>query len=221
MKTKFSFSFLIFNFSLFIISFAQPANKDATLMTVGNDKVTVEEFLNVYKKNNKEGAANDKKAMEDYLELYSVFRLKVKEAKEMGIDTTKSFKDELSGYRKTLAQPYLTEKDAIDNLIKEAYDRMQWDIRTSHILAKMDADPSPEDTLEAFTRISLIRDFINTGKPNAALQKKYEMMVRGNARLTKTSPAADTLAVFNKLNSIKNLMKLKQHDFASAAKTAS
>src|SRR4051812_47951308 len=87
--------------------FAQP--NTSTLMTTGNDKVTVDEFMSVYKKNNnKDGAALDKKSMEDYLDLYSVFRLKVKEAKELGIDTTKAFRDELTGYRKTLAQPYLT-----------------------------------------------------------------------------------------------------------------
>jgi len=149
-----------------------------------------------------------------------VFRLKVKEAKELGIDTTKAFRDELAGYRKTLAQPYLTEKDAIDNLVKEAYDRMQWDIRTSHILVKMDADPTPEDTLEAYTRISLIRDFVN-GKANPANLKKYETMVKTNLKISKTSSPKDTLAAFNKLNPIRNMMKLKTHDFASVAKVVS
>src|ERR1051326_7275579 len=217
MKTKFSFSFLIFNFSLFIISFAQPANKDATLMTVGNDKVTVEEFLNVYKKNNKEGASTDKKAMEDYLDLYTVFRLKVKEAKELGIDTTKSFRDELSGYRKTLAQPYMTEKDAIDNLTKEAYDRMKTEIRTSHILVRMDAD---EDTTNAFLKASIIKDFIN-GKPNTANLKKYEEAVKKDLKISKTSPPKDTLMAYNKIHPLKKMFKLKTHDFASVAKVVS
>ena len=121
---------MLFSFAVF-----SQQSKSSTLMTIGNDKVTIDDLMNVYRKNNnKEGVALDKKSMEEYLDLYSVFRLKVKEAKEMGIDTTKAFKDELSGYRKTLAQPYLTDKDAIDNLVKEAYERMKWDIRTSHIL---------------------------------------------------------------------------------------
>jgi len=43
-------------------------NKGAILMTIGNDKVTVEDFLSVYKKNNnKEGTTLDKKSMEEYL----------------------------------------------------------------------------------------------------------------------------------------------------------
>ncbi|MBI4929503.1 MAG: peptidylprolyl isomerase [Bacteroidetes bacterium] len=201
------------------ISFSQ--NKDAVLMTIGNDKVTVDEFLSIYKKNNnKDGAALDKKSIEEYLDLYTIFRLKVKEAKEMGIDTSKAFRDELAGYRKTLAQPYLTEKEAVDNLVKESYDRMKWDIRTSHILVKMDADPTPEDTMDAYTRISLIRDFIN-GKMNAANMKKYETNVKASLKISKTSPPKDTMMAFNKLSPLKNMSKLKAHDFASVAKVVS
>jgi peptidyl-prolyl cis-trans isomerase SurA len=149
-----------------------------------------------------------------------VFRLKVKEAKEMGIDTTKAFKDELTGYRKTLSAPYLTEKDAIDNLVKEAYDRMQWDVRTSHILIKVDLDATSQDTMDAYTRISLIKNFI-AGKGNPVEFKKYEAMVKANLKISKTSPPADTLAAFNKLNPLRNMFKLKGHDFASVAKAVS
>ncbi len=219
MKTK-VFSFVLFTVLIASVASAQQSNS-SVLMTIGNDKVTVDDFLNVYKKNNnKEGAKMDKKSMEEYMDLYSVFRLKVKEAKEMGIDTTKAFRDELTGYRKTLAQPYLTEKEAVDNMVKEAYDRMKWDVRTSHILVRMEADPSPEDTLEAFNKLALIRDFIN-GKSNPAAMSKYEAMVKAKLKLTKTSPAKDTLAAFNKLNPLKLMMKLKTHDFASVAKVVS
>ncbi|MBI3502028.1 MAG: peptidylprolyl isomerase [Bacteroidetes bacterium] len=221
MKTKFNFLFAVCILSAncqlpTADCSAQPANKDATLMTIGNDKITVDEFLSVYKKNNsKDASGRDKKAMEEYLDLYTIFRLKVKEAKELGLDTTKAFKDELAGYRKTLAAPYLTEKDAIDNMVKEAYERMKWDIRTSHILAKAE-----EDTAEAYTRIMLIKDFIN-GKANAAGLKKYEDLVKKNLNISKTSPPKDTLAAFNKINPMKMMFKLKAHDFASVAKVVS
>ena len=201
-------------------SFSQPQS-DAVLMTIGNDKVSVGEFLNVYKKNNSKDGAIDKKALEDYLDLYTIFRLKVKEAKELGIDTTRAFLDELKGYRKTLAQPYLTEKDAIDRLVKEAYERMKWDIRTSHTLIKMDQDALPQDTLEAFTKALIIRDFIINGKPNPAALKKYETMVKTTLKISKTSPPKDTLAAFNKINPLKNMFKLKAHDFASVTKETS
>jgi peptidyl-prolyl cis-trans isomerase SurA len=213
-------------FSLFIISvassaaFAQTHNDGAVLMTIGNDKVTVGEFVSVYKKNNSKESSLDKKALEEYLNLYTVFRLKVKEARELGIDTTKAFRDELTGYRKTLSAPYLTEKDAIDNLTKEAYDRMQWDIRTSHILIKVDADATPQDTMDAHTRISLIKDFI-AGKGNPSAFKKYEAKVNADLKISKTSPPKDTLVAYNKLNPLKKMFALKTHDFASVAKVVS
>jgi peptidyl-prolyl cis-trans isomerase SurA len=193
----------------------------STLMTIGGDLVTVEDFMNVYKKNNNKGGAGlDRKSMEEYLELYSIFRLKVKEAKEMGIDTTKTFKDELSGYRKTLAQPYLTDKETVDNLVKEAYDRLKWDIRTSHILIEMKVDPDPSDTLEAYTRISYIRDFIN-GKGNPTTYKKCEAMINGNLKISKTSPPSDTLLAYTKKHPLREMAKLKVHDFSSVAKVTS
>jgi peptidyl-prolyl cis-trans isomerase SurA len=49
------------------------------------------------------------------------------------LDTAKSFIDELNGYRKQLAQPYLTDKDVNEKLLKETYDRLKEDIHASHI----------------------------------------------------------------------------------------
>ncbi|MBI4946698.1 MAG: peptidylprolyl isomerase [Bacteroidetes bacterium] len=223
MKNKIFSLFIIIPITIGTVSslvLAQTRNNDALLMTIGNDKITVGEFVSVYKKNNSKESTLDKKALEEYLNLYTVFRLKVKEAREMGIDTTKAFKDELTGYRKTLSAPYLTEKDAIDNLVKEAYDRMQWDVRTSHILVKVDAGASDQDTMDAYTRMSIIRDFL-AGKGNPAAFKKYEAMVKANLKISKLSPPADTLAAFNKLNPLRAMFKLKGHDFVSVAKAVS
>lgn len=134
------------------------AQNDAVLMTIAGDKITVGEFLSVYKKNNyKESTSIDKKAIDTYLDMYVNFRLKVQEAREMGLDTSKAFKEELNGYRKQLSAPYLTDKDVNENLLKEAYDRMQWDVRASHILVKCAPDALPKDTLAAYQKIMKLR----------------------------------------------------------------
>src|ERR1700756_3193512 len=75
-------------------------NKDAVLMTVGDSKVTVAEFENVYKKNSGKENNTEKKSLDDYVDLFTNFKLKVKEAEEMKLDTSEAFKNELSGYRK-------------------------------------------------------------------------------------------------------------------------
>lgn len=149
---------LIFNNSI-----AQE-NKDAVLMTIGNTKITVAEFLNVYHKNNTAEATKDSKSLNDYLDLFVNFKLKVKEAEELGLDTAKSFKTELAGYRKQLVQPYLTDKEVNQKLLKETYDRLQIDVRASHILVKCNETALPKDTLEAYNKIMKIRARILKGE---------------------------------------------------------
>jgi peptidyl-prolyl cis-trans isomerase SurA len=140
------------------------AQNDPILMTIAGDNITKSEFLNVYYKNNNKSTAIDKKSLDEYLELFINYKLKVKEATEMGLDTAAAFKNELAGYRKQLAQPYLVDKDVTDQLIKEAYDRMKFDIRASHILIKLDANALPKDTLIAYNKIFNIRKRIVGGE---------------------------------------------------------
>src|SRR6266576_3652653 len=101
-------------------------NTDPVILSVGKENISKSEFERVYKKNNTKDLAFDRKSIDDYLQLYINYKLKVTEAMELGMDTARSFKDELGGYRKQLAQPYLVDKDVTDNLVKEAYDRLKW-----------------------------------------------------------------------------------------------
>lgn len=156
--------------SLFISNAFAQSNKDAVLMTIGNTKVTVAEFENVYHKNNTKEV--DQKSLGDYVDLFVNFKLKVKEAEEMGLDTVKSFKDELAGYRKQLAQPYLTDKDVNEKLLQETYARMQEDINASHILVKVGPNALPKDTLEAYNKILEYRKRALKGEDFAALARE-------------------------------------------------
>jgi peptidyl-prolyl cis-trans isomerase SurA len=142
---------------------AQQKPNDPVLLTVGKSQVTKSEFENVYHKNNTKDEKT-KESLEKYLELYINFKLKVQEAEELGMDTVSTFRDELKGYRKQLAQPYLTDKDVNEKLLKEAYDRMQYDVRASHILVKVNEGALPKDTLEAYNKIMKIRQRILKGE---------------------------------------------------------
>ena len=104
---------------------------DPVLMTVAGKNITKSEFEAIYHKNNTKNAASDAKSLEDYLQLFINFKLKVKEAEELGLDTVSAFKNELEGYRKQLAAPYLTDNEVNDKLLREAYDRMKKTIPTS------------------------------------------------------------------------------------------
>jgi peptidyl-prolyl cis-trans isomerase SurA len=134
------------------------------LLDIAGEKISKEEFLKVYQKNNIKGEALDRKAVEEYLDLYINFRLKVREATSLGMDTIKSFKDELLSYRKQLAQPYLTDNDMLDKLLGEAYEHKKYDVRASHILFKVEKLASATDTLEAWNRAMKARERILKGE---------------------------------------------------------
>ncbi|MDD5572084.1 MAG: peptidylprolyl isomerase [Bacteroidales bacterium] len=156
----------------FVLASAQQNTNDPVLLTIAGKPVTKSEFMAVYLKNNNKGNDIKKESISDYLEMYINFRLKVKEAEDLGYDTTKSFITELAGYRKQLAQPYLADKEANDKLINEAYERMQKKIRASHILINCVSEALPKDTLAAYNKIMQIRDRIIKGEDFSAVAKE-------------------------------------------------
>ena len=157
MKKILSFSIILF---LSVKLFAQ--SNDPILLTIDKRDVTKGEFERIYKKNSNI-ETSEKKSIDEYLDLFINFKLKVIEAENLGLDTNKAFKSELEGYRKQLAKPYLTDKETDEKILKEAYERMQWDIRAGHILVKVDENALPKDTLEAYNKALKIRKRILAG----------------------------------------------------------
>lgn len=150
--------------TLVVSSAVAQKNDQAVLMTIGGNNVTVSEFENVYHKNNSKETAKDAKSLNEYIDLFVNFKLKVKEAEELGLDTAKAFRDELGGYRKQLAQPYLTDKNVNEQLLNETYNRLKQDVHAAHILIKLDDSALPKDTLEAYNKIMKIRARILKGE---------------------------------------------------------
>lgn len=142
----------------------QAQQNDPIILTVAGEQVTRSEFVAVYQKNNIKGEDMNRESIEEYMELFINYKLKVKEAESLGMDTLTSFKNELAGYRKQLAQPYLSNREVTDQLMAEAYNRMQFDIRASHILIKVSPNASPADTLAAYNKIMGIRNRILKGE---------------------------------------------------------
>jgi peptidyl-prolyl cis-trans isomerase SurA len=159
----------ILTICLITSAFAQ----EKILLEIDNEKVTAEEFLHIYKKNNTDKDAMSFDAMKEYMDLFVNFKLKVHEAQVLGMDTTKSFIQELSGYRSQLAQPYLTDKTVEEELIIEAYERMKFDINVSHILIKADNTASPEDTTKAWNKINNIYQKLVNAEDFVKMAKEY------------------------------------------------
>ena len=167
-------------YSVFIISMflgsmvhAQSKLDSQVLMTIGGQPVTVQEFRDVYEKNNLKDDVIEKKSVDEYLDLFVNFRMKVMEAYEIKLDTNKKFKAELEGYRKQLAKPYFTNDEISDELIEEAYQRKLKDIRASHILITCDKHALPSDTLKAYNKAMEIRKKALKGEDFGKLAEIY------------------------------------------------
>lgn len=164
MNTKKIFSALLLSFSiLFSFTLHAQIQNDAALITVGDETVTLGEFLSSFQKNNSLKNATNKD-LEEYLELYTNFLLKVKEGKSMKVDTSKAFVMELDAYKNQSAQQYLIDKDVSDNLVNEAIDRVKYHIRASHILIECLPGAAPKDTLIAYNKALDLRDRIRKGE---------------------------------------------------------
>jgi peptidyl-prolyl cis-trans isomerase SurA len=163
--------FLTLSLSLFSL-FAYNQENNKVLMTIGGRDITTEEFLRVYNKNSNITSETEKKSIDDYLDLFINFKLKVIEAENLGYDTAKAFINELSGYKGQLAQPYLQVNEPEEKLIKEAYYRTIYEVRASHIMVRLPKDAPPADTLAAYNKIMAWRNRINAGEPFEKVQKE-------------------------------------------------
>lgn len=161
---------LLITFSATLFVSAQ--STDPILLTIDGKAITQSEFERIYTKNNQEPAF-DKASLDEYMKLFVNFKLKVIEAEALGMDTLKSFITELKGYRSQLEKPYFTDESADEALIQEAYERMKWNVRASHILLKCDANALPSDTLKAYNKIAKIKKRALKGEDFNKLAKEF------------------------------------------------
>ena len=147
---------------------AQSSAGTPIVLEVGPEQVTLEDFKHVFGKNNRDSVYTIE-ALDDYMELFINFKLKVLEAEAMGMDTVSSFIQELSGYRSQLARPYLVDGDLLDALVQEAFERMNSEVRASHILIGVDANAAPADTMKAWKKIHALRLRVTQGEDFTAV----------------------------------------------------
>lgn len=144
-----------------------------TLFSVKDEAVSVDEFIYLYKKNHQDKNDYTQPKIEEYLKLYVNFKLKVKEARERGMDTTAAFIKEYTSYKEELKKPYLPEGKLIDSLVKVTYQRLQEEVKASHILIGVKEDALPADTLKAYNRILELKSQALKGVDFASLAALY------------------------------------------------
>ena len=141
-------------FSIVFI-YANFYSQEIDILTINGNKVYKSEFEQIYWKNKKEKLAT-KEDLDEYIDLFINFKLKVLAAEKLGLDTMNKFINELNGYKIQLEKPYLIDTAINEALIKEAYFRTINEIEASHIMIKVSPTSSPLDTLKAWKTIDSI-----------------------------------------------------------------
>ncbi|SNR33158.1 peptidylprolyl isomerase [Lutibacter flavus] len=165
---------LFFSFIIALLASTQifSQENEEVLFTLNNEPVFTKEFLKAYEKNAELITESNNKTA-DYLELFVNYKLKVKEAKELKLDTFPKYISELEDYKNRLILPYLKDADVTKKLVEEAYQRLQKEVNASHILINMKPDSSPKDTLNAYNKLLEARNLVLKGEDFTEVAKKY------------------------------------------------
>jgi peptidyl-prolyl cis-trans isomerase SurA len=174
MKKIFLFVFYYFILSL---SYGQ------TLFTYGNHSVSKGEFLRAYNKNKSIGPNTDQ-AKRNYLQLYTIFKLKVQAARDMHMDTLPFLHSDLQNFRTQIENNYLKDPDEVNKLVDEAFRRSQKDIHVQHFYVFINSKMKPEDTLKLYKAINETYEELKKGSTDydGVLSEISEKIapVRGN-----------------------------------------
>ena len=145
--------FVLFAFFVLGLGFNLKAQTDeSVVMEVAGEKISKAEFLKMYNKNSLTSGKINKEDLDAYLELFINYRLKLLQAKELGLDTIPSYLEEVEKYRQQLIIPYLNDAQVTQSLIEEAYERTKTFVRASHILISLPENANPTDTLNAYKK---------------------------------------------------------------------
>ncbi|HFX18215.1 MAG TPA: peptidylprolyl isomerase [Flavobacteriales bacterium] len=160
-------------FFLLVINQALAQKQSEVLMTINDKPVSTAEFEKMYTQNLDLVQDPAQKDIDNYKKLFLNYRLELEDAYQLKYDTFPQLQRELKSYRNDLAKKYLSDNDIVDKLVKEAYQRMQSDVRVAHILVQVPSDASPKDTLKAYNEIVKIYKEAKKGADFSQLAQKY------------------------------------------------
>lgn len=139
---------------------ASAQSNDPVVMEFAGEKITKSEFVRSFKQANNinpEAAPTactyeKRKALEEYVELYANFRLRLYDAYAKKYDTSAALRNEYRTYRHEMALPYLIDSVELENMLRRTYERNHYAIRASHIMIRVEQNAAPKDTLKAYKK---------------------------------------------------------------------
>ncbi len=133
------------------------------LATYGNQSISKEQFLSAFQKNNTNTAPTEK-AYREYLTLYINYRLKVKAAMDLRLDTLPNQVNEVKNFRSQIVDQYVNDEPSVNRLVEEVFKRSQTDVHLQHIFISAPRSALPADTLKALQQAQAALAEIRKGK---------------------------------------------------------
>ncbi|MGM9510126.1 peptidylprolyl isomerase [Larkinella sp. GY13] len=146
---------------------------EPVILKLGNKSFTTDEFFQSFTKNQINGDSARRTDLREYIDLFTNLKLKVMAAEQEGRDTTEGFREEITTYRKQLAQSYLNDKEVIEHLTAEAYQHLKEEVNVSHILFAVAEDAAPADTLAAYNQALDVRKQLLAGTDFSTAARQY------------------------------------------------
>jgi len=132
-------------FAAVTVSVLAATKADPVLLTVNGKDIRLSEFEYLYHKSNSQ--QQEPQSVDEYLELFVNFKLKVADAEAAKLDTTKAFRDEFDEHRHRLAEPYLIDSAEVERMVGHAYSHLLEEVSVSHVMMTGDNAPRTLDSL--------------------------------------------------------------------------
>ena len=158
------------------MAYAQQA--DPVVMKINGMPVTRSEFEYSYNKNNSSDVI-DRKTVDEYVDLFIDYKLKVAAAYDAKLDTLGSFKKEFAMYRDQEVRPAFVDSTDIMAEAKAMYDRTKEHIgprgliKPAHILMYVEQNAPNEKFEQARHRADSIYNVLKGGADFAEMARKY------------------------------------------------
>ena len=167
-----------------IITGCSPKEQEV-VATVGPDKITLQEYENLYLKGNTNRDSARTSSMlerERFLDLMVNYKLKLLDAQRMKLDQRPEIINEVEQYKGGLAASFVTERELTGPGVRRLYDRRAEEIRASHILLTLRPDASPEDSAKTYKKAYEIIHALKTGADfkTLALENSQDPSVKQN-----------------------------------------
>lgn len=128
-----------------------------TIFTIGNTKITKQEISEAYNRNRT--GDNDTTSLKSYADLFLNYKLKVKEARALHLDTLPLLVADVQNFKRQLSENYMTDEEETNKLLNEAMRRSAKDIHVVYFKADY---KSFNDTISATKAITTAEELLNT-----------------------------------------------------------